>query len=256
MTTSKIQFFLIILIIPFFHGCATRISNLTVDPGFTKKAVLTSPFLVGPVTSTVNEFLPQKQQEFGDLLLNTLQTGKPGAFFTRANIPAKEAGNVNLEIQEEFKETGTLTPKIFNSIIKVRPGYRYLIMARIDHDQTIRSYSYDTAPSDHETYEDRETGRTRSYVTEITVTHEYDTRRDIAVLIKIFDLVRQKEVWSATLTTFAIKRNMYDEEQDTFFSWGPVLVKDESSKPERYPLPEKLTVLFKQVFQKFTKKIP
>lgn len=178
-------------------ACATPMRGLEQSPAFTP-AALSGGMAVGGVVSASQPLDPGLGMSYADLLRTAFREERPDLTLLRADAVANALGEDGYrEMLREYRELGSPSRARLRTLGQRLEVARYLILARIDRDQT-RRWTTD---------EPLKNSKGREIGTKI----HYRNGRAVGVSLRIVDLESGETVWSGRVEKDAYEENVVEE---------------------------------------------
>jgi hypothetical protein len=178
-------------------ACTTPMRGLEQSPTFTP-AALSQGMAVGGVVSAGPPLDPGLRMAYADLLRTAFREKRPQLTILTADAVANALGEDGYrELLREYRELGSPSRDLLHTLGQRLEAARYLVLARIDRDQTRRW----TTEEPLKNSKGKEIG---------TKTH-YRNGRTVGVSLRIIDLQSGETAWSGMVEKDAYNENVTEE---------------------------------------------
>jgi hypothetical protein len=179
-------------------ACTTPIRGLDHDPSFHPGSIDASGLAVGGVVAARRPLDAGRRASYADLLRSALRAERPNLTVLTADAVVSALGEDDYEAMlRQYRELGAPSPAPLRTLSQRLERARYLVLARIDRNETSR-WTTDEAI---ESSKGKRIG---------TKTH-YRHGRTVGVSLRIFDLDDGATVWSGSVEKSAWNENTEDE---------------------------------------------
>jgi hypothetical protein len=254
-----------ILLIGLLSACAPPVTGLVQHKNFNYHNLSQAKIAILGVDSALSPLTAAERSRYSDMLLRQFREERGMYSYVPAGDVANKVGqDVYQSILDNYGVNGSLSESQLKSFVAALPYARYGILARLENTDVRQERSEDTkdlVPTVQ--YKDKKADEDPPEATQVEVTLQFRTVRDLSVSMLIYDLSTQEAVWSGTLNQNYQRNNTQSRVYDKDNRWQQELLDlalreiiAKRSEEELYPEAPSLTSSLEQTFAGFALNMP